>query len=141
MPSLRLSVFALLALLPLLGACMMHRPNLEADVSTTRLSKTGAYQVTYVPDVTPVPKRQLHTWTIEVRDAAGQPVDGVQLRIDGGMPDHGHGLPTKPAVREALGGGRYVVDGMKFNMGGYWVVDLAIDGPTADDTVRFELNL
>jgi hypothetical protein len=141
MSSLRLSVFALLAPLPLLAACMMSRPHPEADVTTTRTSKTGAYVVTYVPDVSPVPKRELHAWTIEVRDAAGRPADGVQLGIDGGMPDHGHGLPTKPAVREALGGGRYVVDGMKFNMGGYWVVDLAIDGPSVDDTVRFELNL
>jgi hypothetical protein len=37
-------------------------------------------------------------------------VDGATLRVGGGMPDHGHGLPTAPAVREALGGGRSVVE-------------------------------
>lgn len=140
MLSLRLSVFALVAPLLLTG-CMLNRPHPDADVSTTRLSRSGAYQVTYVPDVTPVPKRQLHAWTLELRDAAGQPVDGAEIGVDGGMPDHGHGLPTKPAVRAALGDGRYLVDGMKFNMGGYWVVDLAIQTPSGDDTVRFELNL
>jgi hypothetical protein len=57
------------------------------------------------------------------------------------MPAHGHGLPTQPYLREALGNGRYVVDGMKFNMGGYWVVDIGINAGQTHDDVRFELNL
>lgn len=126
------------------GACghvMMTRPHPDANTSRTRVSKSGTYQVSYEPAVTPIPKRQLHAWTIAVRTQDGQPVDGADLRIGGGMPDHGHGLPTRPTVREALGGGRYVVDGMKFNMGGYWVVDVGIAAPKGSDDVRFELNL
>ncbi|WP_373047513.1 FixH family protein [Vulgatibacter sp.] len=141
MTSLRIVLLAVP--LALLGGCMLMggRPNPNANTSTTRFSESGRYEVSYRPDVTPVPRRALHSWTVELRDRAGRPVDGATIRVDGGMPDHGHGLPTQPAVREALGGGAYVVDGMKFNMGGYWVVDLAIDAPGGDDTVRFELNL
>ncbi|MFN7134666.1 MAG: FixH family protein [Myxococcales bacterium] len=113
----------------------------DADLSTTRTSPSGLFTASYTPDVTPVPLRKLHTWTIEVRDRDGRPVDGATLTVDGGMPDHGHGLPTQPAVREAIGGGRYVVDGMKFNMGGYWVVDVTVSGSAGKDTVRFELML
>jgi hypothetical protein len=113
----------------------------DADTSTRRVSKTGKYDVSYRPAVAPIPKRELHAWTVDVRTADGRPVDGARIEIDGGMPDHGHGLPTKPAVSKALGDGRYVIDGMKFNMGGYWVVDLTIDSPEGKDDVRFELNL
>jgi YtkA-like len=137
--ALSLSLLALCALLT--AGCMMGRPNLNADTSTRRVSKAGTYEVTYEPSVLPVPKRSLHAWTVHVRTRDGRPVDGAQLRIDGGMPDHGHGLPTRPTVREALGHGTYVVEGMKFNMGGYWVVDLAIAAAEGNDDVRFELNL
>ncbi len=125
----------------LLSACMTARAHGDANTSSTRLSKAGMYEVSYEPAVVPVPKRQLHAWTVAVRDRDGHPVDGAELRIDGGMPDHGHGLPTKPYVRAALGNGRYVIDGMKFNMGGYWVVDLGIQSRAGADDVRFELNL
>jgi hypothetical protein len=120
---------------------MMTRPHDDANTSRTRVSKAGTYEVTYEPEVSPVPKRQLHSWTIDVRTRDGRPVDGATLRVGGGMPDHGHGLPTQPVVREALGNGRYVVEGVKFNMGGYWVVDLDIDAPQGSDDVRFEMNL
>ena len=125
----------------LVSACTTAHASRAVDTASTRVSKGGTYQVTYEPAVQPVPKRQVHAWTIVIRDREGRPVDGARLQIGGRMPDHGHGLPTKPFVRAALGDGRYVVDGMKFNMGGYWVVDLGIEaGPGADD-VRFELSL
>ena len=137
---LAVSVLALAAL-GAAAAGAMSRPHEGADLSTRRLSRGGLYEVSYVPEAQPVPKRRLHAWTVEVRTRDGKPVDGASLRVDGGMPDHGHGLPTAPAVKEALGGGRYVVDGMKFSMGGYWVVDLAIDAAAGADVVRFELQL
>ncbi len=120
---------------------MPGRAHDDADVSRTRTSKSGAYEVSYEPAVSPVPKRQIHAWTVNVRTRDGRPVEGAKLTVDGGMPDHGHGLPTQPAMRQALGDGRYVVEGMKFNMGGYWVVDLGIDAPEGHDDVRFELKL
>jgi hypothetical protein len=122
-------------------ACMLGPSHDDADTSTQRLSKAGTYEVRYEPSVVPVPKRELHTWTVHLHTPDGRPVDGARIEIDGGMPDHGHGLPTKPVLREALGNGAYVVEGMKFNMGGYWVVDLAIAAAEGDDTVRFELKL
>lgn len=123
------------------AAHAMGRSHDGADLSTRRLSRDGRYEVTYTPEAQPIPKRTLHAWTFVVRTRDGRPVEGATLKIGGGMPDHGHGLPTAPAVREVLDGGRYVVDGMKFSMGGYWVVDLAIDASAGADVVRFELQL
>ena len=37
------------------------------------------------------------------------------------MPEHGHGFPTVPEVTEYLGDGKYLVEGLKFSMPGWWV--------------------
>lgn len=140
----RTAIISVLAGLFTVAACghlWATRAHHDANTARTRVSSNGAYQVSYEPAVVPVPKRQLHAWTIDVRTADGRPVDGATLHVGGGMPDHGHGLPTKPVVRQALGNGRYVVEGMKFNMGGYWVVDVGITEAGRNDDVRFELNL
>ena len=56
------------------------------------------------------------------------------------MPEHGHGLPTAPKA-QSLGGGRWVIEGMKFSMPGWWVIDLTIAGGGGTDTVRFNYIL
>jgi hypothetical protein len=58
------------------------------------------------------------------------------------MPQHGHGLPTKPRVTRALGNGDHLVEGMKFNMGGWWVVKFRVASSAAGaDSVVFNLSL
>ena len=75
--------------------------------------------------------------TLELRDRDGDPVEGASIGVDGDMPEHGHGLPTEPRVRE-LGDGRYEVDGMKFQMGGIWYVEFAIAAAPGRDVARVE---
>lgn len=137
-------LFLLCSLASVTTACshvMSSRSHDDANTARTRLSKAGNFEVSYRPAVSPIPKRQLHAWTIDVRARDGQPIDGATMTISGGMPDHGHGLPTQPVVRARLGNGRYLVEGVKFNMGGYWVVDVSISAAEGHDDVRFELNL
>ena len=57
------------------------------------------------------------------------------------MPQHGHGLPTRPRVTRSLGDGIYEIEGVRFNMGGWWEFKLAITAPTGSDVVTFNLNL
>ena len=45
------------------------------------------------------------------------------------MPQHGHGLPTRPQVTRELADGTYLIEGMKFSMTGWWEIKLAIDSP------------
>ena len=73
--------------------------------------------------------------------AAGAPVTGAAISIDGGMPQHGHGLPTKPQVTRELGSGDYLVEGMKFNMGGWWVVKFHVTAAAGRDSIAFNLKL
>jgi hypothetical protein len=85
--------------------------------------------------------RKLQTLRVLVLDSAGRPVDGAKIAVDGGMPEHGHGLPTQPYVQGTLGGGMYDIEGLRFSMGGWWEVKLTIEGPSGADRVTFNLSL
>jgi hypothetical protein len=123
---------------------MLYRMNYvpaDLDLATTRLSTQGVYRVSYAPNRTSIAINQIHTWTIHVATPDGQPVTDAAITMDGDMPQHGHGLPTRPQVTKNLGNGDYLVEGMKFQMGGWWVVDFTIDSAVQRDTVRFNLIL
>lgn len=111
------------------------------DLSPERTSENGLYRVAIAPQEAQIPLGKLHGWTLHVEAAEGVPVDSAVIAVDGGMPEHGHGLPTKPKVTRSLGGGDYLVEGMKFQMPGWWVVSFAISSPAGTDTVTFNLML
>ena len=105
-----------------------------------RKSSSGIYTATLQPAESLRP-RKLQTLQVAVTDANGKSVDGAVITVDGGMPQHGHGLPTQPRVTKALGNGEYVIEGVRFNMGGWWEFKLAIAGKEGTDTVTFNLAL
>ena len=105
-----------------------------------RSSVEGRYVATLEP-ARPLRPRQMQTVRVTVRDAEGGAIDEAQIAIDGGMPQHGHGLPTRPRVTGSLGDGIYEIEGVRFNMGGWWEFKLAIAGSRGADTVTFNLDL
>jgi len=111
--------------------CMSPPTNL--DVALTRPTVDKKYVVTLQPPATPAAINQLHSWQVRVASSAGVPVAHVRITVDGGMPQHGHGLPTKPQVTQELPGGTYLIEGMKFSMTGWWEIKLAIDTPDSPD--------
>ena len=113
----------------------------DLDYSLTRLSTNGVYRATYSSSETPLPVNELHTWQLHVETAAGQPVDNAAISIFGDMPQHGHGMPTQPQITEHLGNGDYLVEGMKFQMGGWWKIDFTIEANGQSDQVSFNLML
>ena len=87
-----------------------------------------------------LPQNRMQRWLLHVDDAAGKPVTGAAIRVDGGMPEHGHGFATAPSVTE-LGAGDYAVDGLKFHMPGYWEIAFDIRAGTRVDRARFHAYL
>ena len=85
--------------------------------------------------------RKLQTVRVLVLDATGRPVENARITVDGGMPEHGHGLPTQPQVHRSLGGGMYDIEGLRFSMGGWWEVKLAIESPAGADRVTFNFDV
>jgi hypothetical protein len=116
-------------------------PQGELDTATTRLSDQGLFEVTYSSSVTPIPINQIQTWTILVKTSDGQLVEQAEITVDGGMPQHGHGLPTQPQVTDNLGAGNFLVEGLKFQMPGWWEVTFHITANGDSDSVTFNLVL
>ena len=105
------------------------------------VSEAGLFRTSIESEVDPIPVNAIHAWKLHIETSAGQPVTDAVITIDGGMPAHGHGLPTEPKVTQNLGGGDYLVEGMKFHMQGQWVVTFQITAGNREDTVTFEFGL
>lgn len=110
------------------------------DDYTPGLTKTGpAGYAVVLTESDPVPGRTgNYAWTIQVRDAADQPVEGAVITARPFMPDHGHGTSPTPTVTPA-GGGNYAISPINLFMSGYWTIRLTMrDGSGADlDVVTF----
>jgi cytochrome c peroxidase len=102
---------------------------------------TGVYRVALAPDVTTVPLREPHAWTLRVATAEGRRFFPDQLAIDGGMPGHGHGFSTEPAVTRLLENGAFLVEGMVFNMAGTWQLRVGVMGGGGWDVATFEFTI
>ena len=113
----------------------------QIDTSRTRVSDAGLYKATITPDADPAPINEMHTWTLHVETPDGKPVENAQVSVDGGMPEHGHGLPTQPKVTKYLGNGDYLVEGMRFNMPGMWQLKFRVTAGGQMDQVVFNLAL
>jgi hypothetical protein len=123
------------------GCMMFARPPKDLDYGRVRPSAVGLYRGTIRPDGDSIPKGKLQKWTLHLESASGAPVEAARITIDGGMPQHGHGLPTKPQVTKQLGNGDYRIEGMKFNMGGWWVVKFRVSATPGADSLVFNLKL
>jgi hypothetical protein len=133
---------AVVAISLLQGCMLFAKPPADLDYSRTRTSEAGRYKATIKPDGDTIPKGKLQRWTLHLETVNGAPVDVCTITVDGGMPQHGHGLPTKPRVTRRLGNGDHLVEGMKFNMGGWWVVKFRVASATAGaDSVVFNVKL
>ena len=133
-PALALAVLAVTA-----AGCMSPPKNL--DLALTRSTVDKKYVVTLQPPPEAAAINQLHAWQVKLTSTAGVPVANARIKVDGGMPQHGHDLPTRPEVTTDLGEGSHLIEGMKFNMPGWWILTVSIDGPNGADKATFNLVL
>ncbi len=119
-----------------LAACSFAPPA-NLDLSLNHASDKGRYVVSLQPPAQAPAINQLHAWTVKVAAPDGAPVRGASFRVDGGMPQHGHGLPTRPRVTREIADGTYLIEGMKFSMTGWWEIKLDIRAGAGEDAVTF----
>ena len=117
--------------------------SVPADLDLTLKHPTDhqAFVVELEPPATPPAVNKIHSWQIRVADSKGAPVRNARIAVDGGMPQHGHGFPTQPRVTREVGEGVYLLEGMKFNMTGWWEIRLRLDAQQESDTVTFNTVL
>jgi hypothetical protein len=115
-------------------------PQAATEYAAERDSAGGAFRVSYRTEGA-VPIGRMHAWTLHIARADGTPVTDATVSVDGDMPEHRHGLPTRPRVTRHLGNGDYLVEGVKFQMGGWWVMDFDITADGRTERARFHLQL
>ena len=130
---------ALLATCAALAATGCMSPPAQLDLALQHTTQQGRYVVTLEPPQRAPAINQLHAWKVKVESPAGQPVTTARIAVDGGMPQHGHGLPTQPLVRRQVADGTYLLEGMKFSMTGWWEVKLDVEAAQGPDKVTFNL--
>ena len=77
-------------------------------------------------NVSQIPLNKIHQWRLLLSDLNGSPVKDASIEVVGHMPGHVHGLPTQPQVTKELAPGVYLVEGLKFQMQGWWVMQFNV---------------
>lgn len=111
------------------------------DFTLTRISDQARFRVTLLPPPTTPVVNELHAWEIRLSSTDGKPIDGARIFIGGGMPEHGHGFPTRPQIGASATPGLYRIEGMKFNMPGWWEIRIAVIADDTSDMVTFNYLL
>ncbi|MBT8139232.1 MAG: FixH family protein [Gammaproteobacteria bacterium] len=83
---------------------------------------------------------QYLVWLVQI-DRNGEPFPVNAISIDGGMPAHGHGLPTQPRVTAQVSEGRYRVEGLKFTMPGRWILNFTVSSKLGNDRFSLEIDV
>ncbi|MDW6020383.1 FixH family protein [Mesorhizobium sp. BAC0120] len=138
--SLGIIAFALLTLAAVWFVAPSAPPPV-LDLSRSKPSEKGLYTVSIEPEGGQVRQGELQSWLVTLTSKAGTPVENARMTVDGGMPEHHHGLPTSPAMTATLGPGKYRVEGVKFHMGGWWQLRFAISAAAGDDEAVFNIKL
>lgn len=139
--------FAMLTLLlsMLVSGCSQETENPQSTAAagqTTVLSGKGLFSLTLQTESrNPAPINQFHNWLIGIRDQDGKPVYPAAFSVTGGMPSHGHGLPTQPKVTQYLGDGKYLLEGLKFNMAGEWQLKFHILSGEQQDSAETVIHV
>jgi hypothetical protein len=136
-PFLRTAAHMTLAASMLMAGC--STPPTDLDVTLKHTSVGGRFVVALQPPSQGPTIGQIHSWTIHVSTPDGAPVSQARFTVDGGMPQHGHGLPTRPRVTKEIAPGTYLLEGMKFSMTGWWDLRLDIEAASARDKAVFNV--
>lgn len=113
----------------------------DAVADATWSSRDDEFRVSFTSRLQPIVINRIHSWVLHVETAGGEPVANADISVDGGMPEHDHGLPTAPRVTRYLGSGNYLVEGLRFHMNGYWELEYTITSGDVADTVVIPLTL
>jgi len=84
---------------------------------------------------------RIQAWRLILTDINGDPVSNVVVNFNGYMPGHVHGLPTQPLLTNQIAPGVYRISGVKFQMAGWWVIELELSLVNADGSIKPSDNL
>lgn len=105
-------------------------------------SNDGTYFVSYLPQPYPIPLNEmfeLTVWVAAPKEKTKVPGD-IQLQVDAAMPEHDHGMNTKPKVT-ANADGSFKVSGMLLHMPGHWELYFDVTRAGITERAQFDVEL
>lgn len=113
----------------------------SAENPDLKLETEGGLVVHIHSQSSPIQINQIHSWYVEIKDADSLPVTNASVSIQGGMPEHDHGLPTQPRITEEIEPGTYLLQGMRFHMPGKWRITISIKTESSQTIENLEFLL
>ena len=77
--------------------------------------------------------------TLKLNSTQTLPSD-LTIAMDGGMPAHGHGLPTAPKVVATDKVGEYRIEGLKYSMTGEWLLGFMLQSKSMNDKIVYKFS-
>ena len=77
--------------------------------------------------------------TLKLNSTQTLPSD-LTIAMDGGMPAHGHGLPTAPKVVATDKVGEYRIEGLKYSMTGEWLLGFILQSKSMNDKIVYKFS-
>lgn len=115
------------------------------DLSTSRHSDKGLYQVSYQSNPAHPALKKPVTWRIGVKTKArkgkSSPVTDARVNVSAQRAQAGAKTEVGPLSAKALGKGNYEVGGLRFAAPGLWQVNVEILGRKGKDRVSFNLQV
>lgn len=109
--------------------------------ATFSLTTSQGSRLEIFSQLNPLAINTIHSWELVLYTADGAPLNGAQMSVVGGMPDHDHGLPTSPVVTREITPGRYLLEGMRFHMPGRWLLTFEVISDQGSESATLEFRL
>ena len=124
----------------ILSHAVLAQPMASDDIPF-QLTVDDHYEVRFDSQLKPIVINQIQSWVIYLQTDDGVCVEGAEITVVGGMPEHNHGLPTAPLVRPGANDCEYLVEGLRFHMAGRWELNFKIKAGDKTDTLMVSLDL
>lgn len=121
---MRVAALLLCAALPA-AACPLPAPAMQS----------GAVQAAWQVQGAPITVGRHFALVVEVC-----PASALLVRVQAAMPEHRHGMNYRPTV-QALGQGRWHVQGLMFHMPGLWELQLEVQADSRTEQLRAAVML
>ena len=113
----------------------------EVGFPLIQSSDEGHFRLRISSDADPVPKDRSHTWTLQVMDSEGSPVEHVVILVTDRMPEDRHGLATQLRVTPTPSPGVYRLWEVGRSMTAWRIVNVALRTPCGRaDTLTLKLK-
>ena len=115
--------------------------NVWSQSTTFSLTTSRGSTLEIFSELDPLAINTIHSWELVLYAADGAPLNGAQMSVVGGMPDHDHGLPTSPVVTGEIAPGRYLLEGVRFHMPGRWLLTFDVTSAEGRESATLEFQL